>query len=229
MTVKITWHGHATFSLDVNGTKLVVDPFLKGNSPVAQVTADEVDADYILLTHAHGDHVADVMPIAQRCEATIIANFEMCNWYNAKGYEKVHSQHLGGGFQHPFGHVKMTTAFHGSSFPDGSYGGMPAGFLLTVDDKKIYIAGDTALYSDMSLIGRDGLDVAILPIGDNYTMGPDDSILAINYLKPKLVIPCHFNTFPPIEVDIDAWTAAVNDKTEAEPVVLDIEGSYELS
>lgn len=228
MTVKITWHGHATFSLDVNGTKIVVDPFLKGNNPVAQVAADEVDAEYVLLTHAHGDHVADALPIAQRCGSLIISNFEICNWYAAKGHENVHGQHLGGGFQHPFGHVKMTTAFHGSSFPDGSYGGMPGGFLLTISGKKIYIAGDTALYSDMALHGRGGLDVAILPIGDNYTMGPEDSILAVNYLEPKVVIPCHYNTFPLIEVDIEAWSTAVREETEAEPVVLQVEDSYEL-
>ena len=192
MSVHITWHGHSTFSLDVNGTRLLVDPFFDGN-PVAQRKANSVAADYILVTHGHGDHIADTLPIAQRTGATVISNFEIITWLGSKGNEKGHGQHIGGGFQHPFGHVKMTIAFHGSALPDGSNGGNPGGFLLTVDGKKIYIAGDTALFSDMALIGRAGLDVAILPVGDNFTMGPDDSILSLEYLKPKVVIPCHYN------------------------------------
>lgn len=228
MSVTLTWHGHATYSIDVNGTKLLVDPFLKGNNPVAQVSADEVEADYILLTHAHGDHVADALAVAQRCEAMIIANFEICQWYNEQGYAKTHQQHIGGGFQHPFGHVKLTLAVHGSMFPDGSYGGMPCGILLTLGDKRIYIAGDTGLFSDMSLIGRGGLDVAILPIGDNFTMGPDDAVEAVKYLEPAVVIPCHYNTFPPIQVDVDAWRERVTEETSAEVVVLDVEGTYTL-
>lgn len=229
MTVTVTWHGHATFSLDVNGTKMIVDPFLKGNNPVATTAADEIDVEYVLLTHGHGDHVADALDIATRCQATIIANYEICNWYGGKGYEKVHAQHIGGGFQHPFGHVKLTPAWHGSSMPDGSYAGMPAGLLLTVDDgKKIYIAGDTGLFSDMSLIGRGGLDLAILPIGDNFTMGVDDSIAAIDFLKPQAVIPCHYNTFDLIAVDVNAWATRVTDETGATPVVLDIDGQHTL-
>lgn len=227
MSVTVTWHGHATYTLDVNGTKIVVDPFFDDN-PAATKAAADVEADFILLTHGHGDHVADALSIAERTGAKIISNFEIVGWYNGKGYENTHPQHIGGGFQHEFGHLKLTIAFHGSGLPDGSYGGMPAGLLLTVDGKKIYVAGDTAVFSDMSLIGAGGLDLAILPIGDNFTMGPDDSILAINFLKPKAVIPCHYNTWPPIEVDIDAWTAAVESQTEAKPIVLEVEGSHTL-
>ena len=229
MTIKVTWHGHATFSLDIDGTAVVVDPFFAGNNPVATRSVDDVAANYILQTHGHGDHIADTIPLAQRTGAKVIANFEISNWLNGKGIDNTHAQHLGGGFNHPFGHVKMTTALHGSGLPDGSYGGMPAGFLLTIGDKRIYIAGDTALFSDMALITRGGIDLAILPVGDNFTMGPDDALYAVNLIKPKVVIPCHYNTWPPIEVDIDKWAAAVTSQTESEVVVLEVEGTYTLS
>lgn len=228
MTVTLTYHSHSTFSLDINGTKLIVDPFLKGNNPLAETTADEIDVEYILLTHGHSDHTADALAIAQRCNATIIANFEICGWYNTKGHEKTHPQHLGGGFNHPFGHLKLTVALHGSSMPDGAYGGMPAGLLLTVDGKKIYIAGDTALFSDMQLIGEAGLDLAIVPIGDNFTMGPDDALKSLAYLKPNVVIPCHYNTFGYIEVDEQGWADRVNAETETTAVVLGVDQSYTL-
>jgi L-ascorbate metabolism protein UlaG (beta-lactamase superfamily) len=227
MTVSVTWHGHATLSLDVNGRKVVVDPFFSGN-PAAKITADSVAADYILLTHAHGDHVADAVSVAQRTGALVVANFEIANWMAAQGHENVHGQHIGGGFHHPIGYIKLTIAFHGSSFPDGGYGGMPCGFLLNVDNKRIYIAGDTALYSDMALTGRHGLDLAILPIGDNFTMGPEDALQAVKFLKAKTVIPYHYNTWPPIEQDVNAWAEQVRSETDSEVVVLDVEGSHTL-
>lgn len=225
MTVKITWHGHSTFSLDIDGTRLVVDPFLDNNS-TAQVKAADLTADYVLLTHGHGDHVSDALPIAQRTGAQIIANFEIVNWLNSKGYENTHPQHIGGGFNHAFGRLKFTPALHGSGLPDGSYGGNPAGFLLTAGGKNIYISGDTALFSDMALIGEAGLDVAIVCIGDNFTMGPEDSIRAIQFLQPKVAIPCHYNTWPIIEVDVDAWARRVAAETDARPEVMRIEGVY---
>lgn len=228
MTIKVTWHGHATFSLDIDGTHVVVDPFFAGNNPVATRSADDVAADYILQTHGHGDHIADTIPLAQRTGAKVIANFEISNWLNSKGVENTHAQHLGGGYNHSFGHVKMTTAFHGSGLPDGSYGGMPAGFLLTIGEKRIYIAGDTALFSDMALITRGGVDLAILPVGDNFTMGPDDALYATNLIKPKVVIPCHYNTWPLIEVDVETWARSVESATDSEPVVLDVEGTYTI-
>ena len=227
MSVTVTAHGHATFTIDVDGTRLLIDPFLSGN-PVAKVDADTLHPDYILITHGHGDHITDALPIAKRCDIPIIANFEICSWVNSQGHAKTHPQHIGGGFNHPFGRVQLTPALHGSGLPDGRYGGQPAGFLLSVGGKRIYVSGDTALFSDMSLIGRHGLDLAIVCIGDNFTMGPEDALLAVDFLKPTTVIPCHYNTWPLIEVDVDAWMAEVRAKTSAEPVRLDAEAQYTL-
>jgi L-ascorbate metabolism protein UlaG (beta-lactamase superfamily) len=227
MTISVTWHGHATLSLDVNGEKIVVDPFFTDN-PAAKVKANEVAADYILITHAHGDHIADAVSIAKRTGALVVSNFEIVNWVAAQGHENVHGQHIGGGYNHPIGRIKLTIAFHGSSFSDGGYGGMPCGFLLSVDGKNIYIAGDTALYSDMQLTGRQGLDLAIVPIGDNFTMGPDDALEAVKYLEAKTVIPYHYNTWPPITQDVNDWANRVEAETESKVVVLNIEDSFTI-
>lgn len=225
MSVSITWHGHSTFTVDVDGLKLLVDPFFDDN-PAAKVSAESVEADFILLTHGHFDHVTDALPVARRTGAKVIANFEIVNWVTGKGYENCHGQHIGGGCLHDCGHVKFTPALHGSMLPDGSDGGMPAGFLLTVGGKKIYISGDTGLFSDMALIGEAGLDVAVLCIGDNFTMGPDDSVRALQYLKAKAAIPCHYNTWPLIAVDAEAWARQVAEKTGSRPVVLEVEGTF---
>lgn len=226
MTVSITWHGHATFSLDVDGTKIVVDPFFAGNNPAAKTAVGDIAADYILQTHGHGDHIADTLPLAQRTGAQIISNFEIMNWFSNQGYSNCHAMNTGGGYNFPFGRVKMTPALHSSSLPDGSYGGDPAGYLLTVSGLRIYIAGDTALFSDMGLIGVNGVDVAILPIGDNYTMGPEDSLIALEYIAPKFVIPSHYNTWPPIAVDVEAWAARIRDIGSAQPIVLAVDESH---
>lgn len=227
MTVSVTWHGHATLSMDVSGTKVLIDPFFTDN-PLCNVDADKTSADYILITHGHGDHVGDAVSIAKRCDSLVISNFEICSWMAAQGHDNVHAQHIGGGYQHPFGHVKLTLAFHGSALPDGSYGGMPAGFLLTVEGKKIYIAGDTALFSDMQLIGQAGLDLAIIPIGDNFTMGPDDAFQAVKFLKAKTVMPYHYNTWEPIEQDVSAWAEKVRSGSDAAVVGLKIDEPYTL-
>lgn len=228
MATKLTWYGHATLGLETDGHKLIIDPFFTGN-PVASATADEVEADYILVSHGHGDHVGDAVAIAKRTGATAIANAEIASWLAEQGVEKTHPQHLGGGYQHPFGYLKLTLALHGSALPDGSNGGNPAGFLLTTNDgKKIYMAQDTGLFGDMSLIGDEGIDLAVLPIGDNYTMGPADALKAVKFLRPKTVIPMHYNTWDLIAQDPTSWAEEVQSETKAKVVILSAGESFEL-
>lgn len=216
----LTWYGHSTLGLETEGLRLLIDPFFSGN-PAATISAAEAQADYLLVTHGHGDHVGDAVAIAARSGAPVIANFEICNWLSAQGVAKTHAQHLGGGFRHPFGYLKLTLALHGSAMPDGSYGGNPAGFLLTLNDgQKIYFAGDTGLFGDMRLLGEEGLAVAVLPIGDNYTMGPDDALRAVKLLQPQVVIPIHFSTWGLIAQDANAWAARVMRETSTRALAL---------
>jgi L-ascorbate metabolism protein UlaG (beta-lactamase superfamily) len=225
--VELTYHGHSCFGIEVDGTKLIIDPFLTGNE-LADIRASEVEADYILVSHGHGDHVGDAVAIARRTGAMTISNFEIQNWLVAQGVENAHPLHIGGGYDFPFGRVKLTIAHHGSALPDGSYGGNPAGFLLTLAGKKIYHACDTGLFYDMKLIGEEGLDLAILPIGDNFTMGPDDALRAVKLLEPKVVIPIHYDTFDVIRQDPQAFAARVEAETSARCVVLKPGDSYRL-
>lgn len=229
MAVRLTWYGHATLGLEVDGYNILVDPFFTGN-PAASTTADAVDADFILVSHGHGDHVGDTVGIAKRTGALVIANFEIVNWLQGQGVDKAHPQHIGGGYHHPFGYLKLTQALHGSGLPDGSYGGNPAGFLLTTKDgHKIYLAQDTGLFGDMKLIGDEGIDLAVLPIGDNFTMGPDDALIAVKLLRPKHVIPIHYNTWPLIEQDPHAWAQRVETETSAQVHVLNPGDTFELA
>ena len=227
MAIKLTRYGHAAFALDVGGTLVLVDPFLTDN-PFAPISADAAEANYILVTHGHGDHIGDTVAIAKRTGALVISNFEVCNWLQAQGVGRTHAQHIGGGFQHPFGYLKLTVAHHGSGLPDGSCGGAPCGLLLTAESNKIYLAGDTALFYTMRLIGEEGIDLTALPIGDNFTMGPDDALRAVKLIEPQVIIPIHYNTFDIIAQDPHAWAKRVRAETSAEPVVLEPGESYEL-
>jgi L-ascorbate metabolism protein UlaG (beta-lactamase superfamily) len=219
MTTKLTWYGHAAIGIETAALHLLVDPYFKGN-PQAQVQPGSLPADYILVTHGHSDHLGDTVEIARRTGATVISNAEICNWLSRQGI-KTHGQHLGGGFHYPFGYLKMTFALHGSALPDGSNGGNPGGFLLTTtENRKIYLAGDTGLFGDMTLLGDEGIDLAVLPIGDNYTMGPDDALRAVKLLRPKQVVPIHYNTFPVIQQDGRSWAERVTTETGVEVVLM---------
>lgn len=228
MSTRVTWFGHAALGLETGGYQLLVDPYLHDN-PSASIAPEKTRADYILVSHGHGDHVGDTLAIAKRTGAQVISVNEIAVWLRNKGL-KTHGQHLGGGFHHPFGYLKLTLALHGSGLPDGSYGGNPAGFLLTtLDGKKIYMAGDTGLFGDMCLIGEEGIDLAVLPIGDNYTMGPDDALRAVKLIQPRHVIPIHYNTWGLIAQDPVAWAQRVQAVTNTQVHVLKPGESFELS
>lgn len=209
MSIKITWYGHSALGLLIGKYHLLVDPYFTGN-PAASTSAQDVSADFILVTHGHFDHVGDAADIAKRTDAMVISNFEISEWMDKQGVKKTHGQHIGGSHKFPFGNLKLTPALHGSGLPDGTNGGNPMGFLITTDDGvKIYIAGDTGLFSDMKLIGEQGIDLALIPIGDNYTMGPDDACKAVELIKPKRIIPVHYNTWELIAQDAEKWAERV--------------------
>lgn len=204
--MRLTYFGHSSFLLETSHARLVIDPFFTGN-PSCSTSVDQVNCDYVLLSHGHEDHSGDALALAKRCDATIIANYEIAEYFTAKG-ARTHGMNPGGGYTFPFGRVKLTLAHHTSSMEAGAhplYMGVPCGLLISADQKNLYHAGDTAVFLDMQLIGNAGLDVALIPIGDNFTMGPDDAILALEFLKPKLTVPMHYNTWPIIEQDADAF------------------------
>jgi L-ascorbate metabolism protein UlaG (beta-lactamase superfamily) len=220
MATRVRWLGHSSLLVESDGHRILIDPFFNGN-PAAAIKAEEAQAEFILISHGHGDHVGDSVDIARRTGATVIANYEIMLWLQKQGLEKVHGMQHGGSFGFPLGRVKMTLAFHGSMLPDGSNGGNPCGFVLKFNDgKKVYDAADTGLFGDMKLIGEGGLDLAILPIGDNFTMGPDDALRAVKLLQPRKVLPIHYNTWPLLNQDANAWAAQVRQQTTATPVVL---------
>jgi len=226
--MKITWHGHGTWQIDVDDNVFLLDPFFDDN-PSAVIKAEEANADFILVSHGHFDHVADVASIANRCKAKVIAIYEIANWFAEKhSVADTLGMNIGGKIDLGVATIKMTRAIHSSQLPDGSYGGVPAGYLFSAEGKDIYFACDTALFSDMDVISTTGLDLAVLPIGDLYTMGIDDSIEAIKLTNPKKVAPAHYNTWPPIEQNADAWAALVSEKTRSEPVVVNPGESFEI-
>lgn len=219
MSVQLTWLGHATWLVESDQHRLIVDPFLTEN-PAATYPADQVDVGFVLITHGHFDHVADAASIANRCGATLIASYEVATWFGEKhSVANTLGMNIGGAARMPFGRLKMTHAIHSSQLPDGSYGGPAGGFLLEIGGKKIYFAGDTALFSDLQLIGRAGLDAAVLPIGDLFTMGPEDSLQAAQWLNAKLVLPSHFGTWPPIEQDANQWASMIESQTSSKAAV----------
>lgn len=228
--ITATWHGHGCYAFDFDGTKIIIDPFLS-DSPTADIAPDEVEAEYILLTHGHGDHFGDTVAIAQRNGATIIAPYELAAYCESKGLT-AHPMHIGGGHTFPFAHVQLTIAHHGSGMmgEDGVpiYLGSPCGFLLKAQEKCIYFAGDTGLFLDMKLIGdRNRIDLAIVPIGDNFTMGVEDAVTAAEYLRPKVAIPMHYGTWELIDTDPQAFVDGA-EKVGVKGTILQIGGTYTL-
>jgi len=213
------YHGHSTFTLTTDdGTRVIIDPWFDEN-PVSDIRADDIQgADFILCTHGHSDHFADAIPLAKRTGATLVSTFEIVSFAQSRGVENAHPLHIGGGFRFPFGYVKMTPALHGGQVAgddEGAYTTVPGGFWMDLDGKRVYHAGDTALLMDMQLL-KGKVDLALLPIGDNFTMGPEDAVRAVEFIQPKVVIPIHYNTFDLIAQDAEAFRTSVGDLAEVE-------------
>lgn len=225
--MKITFYGHASLGIQIEGIHILVDPFITGNPKASHINIDDLKADYILLTHAHQDHILDVEAIAKRTDAVIVSNFEIVSHFQALGLEG-HPMNHGGSWDFEFGNLKYVNAIHTSSFPDGKYGGQPGGFVIEGEHKNIYIAGDTALTFDMKLIPmQTQLDLAILPIGDNFTMGIKDAIIASDFVQCDKILGYHFDTFGYIEIDHEKAKRMFFDKNK-DLMLLEIGESIEL-
>ncbi len=200
-----TYYGHSCFAVVVDGVRLLFDPFISGNPKAASIDVNGIEADYILITHGHGDHLADAVAIANRTGAMVISNYEVASWLAAQGVSKTHGMNFGGSYALPFGRAKYVVAVHSSTLPDGTPGGNPGGFVVTNGTRTFYYAGDTALTYDMKLIEAEfSVDFAVLPIGDTFTMGPEDAARAATFVGTRKVVGVHFDTFPPIAIDHDA-------------------------
>ncbi len=207
--VEVRYLGHSAVWLTDGKTRIVIDPFLTGN-PTAALGVEAVQADLILVTHAHGDHFGDAVALSKK-GGVVVSTFEIATYAEKHGAKSV-PMNLGGTYRFAGGWLKWVPAWHSSSFPDGTYGGMPMGVVVELGGRRIYHAGDTALFSDMRLMGELGLDLALLPIGDHFTMGPEDALQALDLLRPKKVVPIHYNTFPPIRQDGEAFAKRAGEK-----------------
>lgn len=199
--MKITYYGQSSFEIETGGKTLLFDPFISPNPAAKDIDINTLKPDYILVSHGHGDHVADLLAIQKNSGAIIICIAEIAGWLEKHGIANAHGMNIGGGYNFDFGRVKMVNAIHSSTIPDGAAGGNPAGFVIYAESKAIYFAGDTALTYDMKLLADDNLDWALLPIGDNYTMGVDDAIKASSFINCKNIIGMHYDTFPVIKID----------------------------
>ncbi len=226
--MELTFLGHAAFLLQADGKTVAIDPFLTGNSTASR-SAGEISPETILLTHAHDDHVGDTVAIAKRTGAKVIATFELGEWLGQQGVENTTPANHGGTVAFDGGTVKLVPAWHTSSYGENFVApGVPAGLVVRFGGRTLYFAGDTCLFGDMALVGEEGLDVAVLPIGDHFTMGPADAVKAVRLLKAPTVVPCHYNTFPPIRQDPDAFKRMVEEQTEATCRVLAPGASFTL-
>lgn len=200
--MKLTYYGQSCFAVEVEGKNLLFDPFITPNELAKNISLDSIKADYLLISHGHTDHIADGVSLAKQTGATVIGAFEVINWFTGKGIDKVHPMNIGGQWLFDFGKVRCTNAIHSSAMPDGSYGGNPMGFLIITNDKSFYYSGDTALTLDLQLIPRWAKpDFAILPLGDNFTMGYEDAIIAAEMIGCKNIVGVHFDTFGYIKID----------------------------
>ncbi len=227
--VKVKWFGHSAFLISSGETRILIDPFIDGN-PLAPVKANELSAEYILVTHGHGDHLGDTVSIAKRSGSVVVAPNELGHYLEGKGL-KTHRMHIGGSAKFDFGQIKLTQAFHGSAVIENGniiYTGMPCGFVVSIAGKNIYHAGDTGLFGDMALIGqRTPLDLALLPIGDNFTMGPEDAAFAANLLKPRIVVPMHYGTWPVLSGSPEVFQRMVKNP-DIEVIILRPGGGIDL-
>jgi len=202
--MQITYYGHSCFLVEIQGKKILFDPFISGNPLAVDIKLESIQADYIFITHAHDDHTADALTIAKRTGAMIVGIWEMHAWAQRNGINNTHPMNIGGIWNFDFGTVKMVNAVHSSSFPDGTYGGQAAGFYFETLEGNFYYAGDTALHNDMKLLGKHlDIDIAFLPIGSNFTMGIDDAMIASKYIKCDTIIGMHYDTFAFIKIDHD--------------------------
>lgn len=209
----IKYFGHSVFYLEGTNIKALIDPFITGN-PQSPISIDDIsELDYIFVTHGHGDHLGDTIPLAKNTGATVIANYEIISYLEQKGLKNLHPMHIGGRFKFPFGTVFMTEALHGSSIQEGEniiYAGNPGGFVIEIERKKIYHAGDTGLTINMQLLKDENIDIALLPIGGNFVMDIKDAIKAVDFIKPEIVIPMHYNTWDIIKADVEKFKKLVN-------------------
>lgn len=200
--MQITYYGHSCFLIEIKGKNILFDPFITPNELAGKIDINSIKADYILLSHGHQDHMADVETVYKNTKATLVSNFEIVSWFGNKGIENSHPMNHGGKKDFDFGTVKMVNAIHSSSFPDGTYAGNPAGFVVQAEGKTFYYAGDTALTLDMQLIGQEfNIDFAFLPIGDNFTMDIKDAVKAADFVQTNTIIGMHYDTFPYIRLD----------------------------
>jgi L-ascorbate metabolism protein UlaG (beta-lactamase superfamily) len=231
--IQVTWHGHSTWSIHHEKFHLLIDPFLESN-PSAKTKSSQMHPTHILISHGHFDHIADAASIAKRTGAQVLANYEIATWLGKHhGVENAVGMNLGGSYACQAGRFQLVPALHSSSLPDGSYGGTAGGWVLDIpinntESKRIYYAGDTALFSDMQWVARKPVSVLIVPIGDLFTMGIEDSVQATRFVHPEYVMPTHYDTWPPIAQDAKAWAMQIDSQTDAEPVVLTVDQPWTL-
>lgn len=226
--MKVTYFGHACFQIEVEGSTILFDPFITPNELAKDIDINTINPDYILVSHGHEDHVADLEKIAKQSGATVVSNFEITTWFNKKGIENTHPMNHGGSWQFPFGNVKYVNAVHSSTLPDGSNGGNPGGFVIETKKGNFYYAGDTALTMDMKLIPLfTELDFAILPIGDNFTMGIDEAVMAANFISCDKIIGMHYDTFGYIKIDHEKAKEKF-DHNDSELILIEIGQTKEI-